>query len=99
MEDAGFALPALPSGKKRYLVWALRRARQLAQAPAMTISVDLSLRGRGTEELSLVRHFDDPHSGRMHVLLCGSHPCEAQCKIRLGAVEALALPSTAPAGW
>ena len=32
---------------------------------------------------SLVRRFDDLHSGRRHVLLWGSHPCEAQCKIRL----------------
>ena len=55
----------------------------VAQAPAMTIDVDLSLQGRSTKQRSLTRRFDDPHSRRRHVLLRGSHPCEAQCKIRL----------------
>ena len=37
----------------------------------------------GTKEWSLVKRFDDPNSGRRHVLLSGSHPCEAQRKMRL----------------
>ena len=49
----------------------------------MTVNMDLSLRGRSTEEWSLVRCFNNPHSGRRHALLWGSHPCEAQCKICL----------------
>ena len=39
----------------------------------------------GTQYRRMVprKAFDDPHSGRRHALLWRSHPCEAQCKIRL----------------
>ena len=76
----------------------------VAQAPAMTINVDLSLRGRSTEEWSLVRRINDPgvgmysYGGGILVKPNAKSVWTPHSVVR-GTVEALALLSTLPAGW